>query len=101
MDEIGLRAGGGHGGGDLPGDVAGLADAGADHAALRGEDRFDRLDEPLVKTARELAQGVGLELQDAAGDGDVGLLRHAVGLNQFCVKVICRNNVCMVTAPDG
>jgi hypothetical protein len=31
----------------------------------------------------------------------VGLIRHSAGLDQFCAKVICRNNVCMVTAPDG
>jgi hypothetical protein len=101
VDEIGLRAGGRHGGSDLARHMAGLADSGTDHAALCGEDGVDRLDEPTVETARELSKGVRLELQDAAGNGDVCRLQHGAGLNQFCVKVICRNNVCMVTAPDG
>ena len=38
----------------------------------------------------KLAQGVGLERQNAAGGGDVGVLRHAADLDQICRKVICR-----------
>ena len=42
MHEEGRRAGGGEGGGDLAADMAGLADAGDDDAALPIADEIDR-----------------------------------------------------------
>ena len=68
---MGRRAGGGQGGGDLARHVAGLADAGQDDPAGRGGEDLDRLDgraAPRLSASR--AERLGLGRQHAAGDGD-------------------------------
>ena len=101
VDEIGLRAGGGHGRGDLASNVTRLADACADDPSLCGEDGLDCLDEALIEALRQLAEGVGFELQDAAGGVDMGMLRHAAGLDQICLKVIWAARAAVVSASGG
>src|SRR5690606_3283264 len=63
VHEEGRRAGGCQRGGDLAGDVAGLADAGDDDAAGAVEDQVDCLGEVRVDAAPQGLQGLDLDVE--------------------------------------
>ena len=46
---------------------AGFAHAGDDHAALAGEEEIDGFLEGAVETREDVLDGLGFDLQDAAG----------------------------------
>ena len=66
MQEEGGRAGRGERGGDLRADMAGLAEAADDRAALHAEQRPDRLDEIAVEAPAERADPGRLDRDDVA-----------------------------------
>ncbi|MNC93206.1 hypothetical protein D3C83_97860 [compost metagenome] len=70
VDEHRRRPGRGQGGGDLARHMAGLADAGADDAALGAEQGLDRLGEIRAQAVGQLAQRLGLDRQDPARDSN-------------------------------
>ena len=62
-------AGGGQGRGDLARDMAGLAHAGADHAAVAGQQQPAGIGERAVDARGDRGQALGLDLDDAAAAG--------------------------------
>lgn len=63
-------AGRGQGGGDLAGDVAGLAHAGRNHASTAGQDRLAGLLEGLAEAVGHGIQRLPFDLEHAAATGD-------------------------------
>ena len=67
MQEEGRRAGAGESGGDFAGDEAGFAHAGDDDAAFAGEEEIDGFLEGGVEASEDVLDGLGFDLEDAAG----------------------------------
>ncbi len=81
MHEERGRAGRGERGGDLVGDVAGLAYSGDHHApALRLEDEAVRPDEGLAEALLERAHGIGLDVEYPASQPQQVRIGQRVGL---------------------
>ncbi len=64
------RTGGRQGGGDLAGDVPGLAHAGGDHPAAAAQDRLAGLLERLAEAVGHRIQRLPLDFEHAAATGD-------------------------------
>ena len=80
VHEEGRRAGGGQRGGDLAGDVPGLAHAADDDAPLAGQHLATGTAETLVQRIAQVLHGIGLDGQHLAGAVEQGVVVDLGGM---------------------